>query len=69
MCIHVLKSTLRYLLIAEIIEMAQPAPEVNLPRLPLHSFYAQIPHCATHIECPKIPELLGEHCHSDEYIP
>ena len=27
-----IKSALRYLLIAEIIEMAQPAPMVNLPR-------------------------------------
>ena len=35
MCIHVLKITLKYLLIAEIIEMAQPAPMVNLPRSPL----------------------------------
>ena len=34
-----IKITLRYLLIAEIIEMAQPAPMVNLPRSPLHGMY------------------------------
>ena len=39
MCIHVLKITLRYLLIAEIIEMTQPAPMVNLPRSPLLGSY------------------------------
>ena len=33
---HVLKITLRYLLIAELIEMAQPAPMINLPRSLLH---------------------------------
>ena len=33
--IHVLKITLGYLLIAEIIEMAQPAPIINLTRSPL----------------------------------
>ena len=32
---HVLKITLRYLLISEIIEMVQPAPIVNLHRSPL----------------------------------
>ena len=32
---YVLKIALRYLLIAEIIEMAQPAPMVNLPPSPL----------------------------------
>ena len=35
---HVLQITLRYLLIAEIIEMAQPAPMVNLPRSPLYYY-------------------------------
>ena len=48
MCIHVLKMTLRYLLIAEIIEMAQPAPMVNLPRSPL-------------FEILRISNILGGH--------
>ena len=34
-CIRVLKITIGYLLIADIIEMAQPAHMVNLPRFPL----------------------------------
>ena len=38
MFIHVLKITYIYLLIAEIIEMAQPAPKVNLPRSPLYIY-------------------------------
>ena len=36
--IHVLKITLGYLLIAEIIEMTKPAPMVNLPRSPLYIY-------------------------------
>ena len=38
--LRVLKIALIYLLIAEIIEMAQPAPMVNLPRSPLY-YYLQ----------------------------